>query len=79
MKLLIIQLLLLSCLNTFGQEFTQQDSLRGSITPEREWWDLTYYHLDIEVLPESKEIKGSNIVQYKVLKEHNVDNEFSKY
>ena len=23
---------------------TRQDSLRGSITPEREWWDLTYYH-----------------------------------
>ena len=21
---------------------TRQDSLRGSITPEREWWDLTY-------------------------------------
>ena len=21
---------------------TRQDSLRGSITPEREWWDLTF-------------------------------------
>ena len=28
---------------------TRQDTLRGSITPEREWWDLTYYHLDIKV------------------------------
>jgi hypothetical protein len=25
--------------------FTRQDTLRGSITPERAWWDLTYYHL----------------------------------
>ncbi|MEQ9310795.1 MAG: DUF420 domain-containing protein [Balneolaceae bacterium] len=28
------------------QEFTRQDTLRGSITPERAWWDLTFYHLD---------------------------------
>ena len=29
-------------------DYTKQDTLRGSITAEREWWDLTYYHLDIE-------------------------------
>ena len=51
----------------FSQNFTRQDTLRGSITPERAWWDLTYYHLDISVDPENKFIKGSNIVQYKVL------------
>ena len=47
---------------------TRQDSLRGSITPEREWWDLTYYHLDIKVEPDNKFISGSNTVGYKVLK-----------
>ena len=47
---------------------TRQDSLRGSITPEREWWDLTYYHLDIKVEPDKKHISGSNTVGYKVLK-----------
>ncbi len=47
---------------------TRQDSLRGSITPEREWWDLTYYHLDIKVEPGKKYISGSNTVGYKVLK-----------
>ena len=52
--------------------FTRQDTLRGSITPEREWWDLTYYHLDIAVDPETKTIKGKNTIQYKVLKKHNV-------
>ncbi|RZS93427.1 M1 family metallopeptidase [Aquimarina brevivitae] len=53
----------------FGQEkqFTRQDTLRGSITPEREWWDLTYYHLDIKVDPDKKTIEGKNTVQYKVL------------
>ncbi len=48
--------------------FTRQDSLRGSITLERAWWDLTYYHLDIKVNPDDKTIGGSNKVQYKVLK-----------
>ncbi|WP_405576707.1 M1 family metallopeptidase [Winogradskyella sp. Asnod2-B02-A] len=53
-------------------EFTKQDTLRGSITPEREWWDLTYYHLDIEVKPEDKFISGKNTIQYKVLKNNQV-------
>ncbi len=48
--------------------FTRQDSLRGSITPEREWWDLTYYHLDIKVKPDEKFISGNTTIQYKVLK-----------
>jgi aminopeptidase N len=48
-------------------EFTKQDTLRGSITPERAWWDLTYYHLDIEVDLDNKFIKGSNTIEYKVL------------
>jgi aminopeptidase N len=50
------------------KEFTRQDSLRGSITPERAWWDLTYYHLDIVVNPADSTIHGTNTVVYKVLK-----------
>ncbi|RLJ62458.1 peptidase M1-like protein [Lacinutrix venerupis] len=52
--------------------FTHQDTLRGSITPEREWWDLTYYHLDIKVNPEEKTIAGKNTITYKVLKPYQV-------
>lgn len=48
-------------------KFTHQDTLRGSITPERAWWDLTYYHLDISVEPEKKFIQGKNTITYKVL------------
>ena len=47
--------------------FTKQDTLRGSITPERSWWDLTYYHLDIKVNPDDKFISGKNTIQYRVL------------
>lgn len=48
--------------------FTPQDSFRGTITPERSWWDLTYYHLNISVNPDKKFIHGKNTIQYKVLK-----------
>ena len=48
-------------------EFTEQDILRGSITPERAWWDLLQYELALEVDPEAKTIKGSNKVVFKTL------------
>ena len=48
-------------------EFTEQDTLRGSITPQRAWWDLTYYHLKVDVNPEQKYLKGSNTIHYRVL------------
>ena len=58
----------------FGEKesFTRQDSLRGSITKEREWWDLNYYHLDISVYPNEKSISGKNTIVYSVLKSYNV-------
>ncbi|MDG2341612.1 MAG: M1 family metallopeptidase [Cytophagales bacterium] len=52
--------------------FSRQDSLRGSITKERIWWDLIYYHLDIKINPKKKYIKGTNKVIYKVLEENNL-------
>jgi aminopeptidase N len=71
---LLFSLILLSCINVFSQEnsFTHQDTLRGFITPEREWWDVTYYHLNISVSPEEKSIIGKNTVQYKVLQPNQV-------
>lgn len=52
--------------------FTRQDTLRGSITPERAWWDLIYYHLDIRVRPSDSTIYGSNTVTYRVLNNYGV-------
>nr|WP_319271065.1 M1 family metallopeptidase [uncultured Draconibacterium sp.] len=68
-SLFISALLLVWGLNVTAQKsnFTHQDSLRGSITPERAWWDLTYYHLDVKVDPADSTISGSNLIQYKVL------------
>jgi aminopeptidase N len=72
-SLFLIPILLISIsiqsqtLNTDLQQFTHQDTLRGSITPERAWWDLNYYHLDISVHPETKSIKGKNTIRYSIL------------
>ena len=52
--------------------FTMDDTLRGSITAERAWWDLTFYKLQIKVDPDKKAISGSNEIRYKVLKTSNV-------
>ncbi|GMQ23823.1 M1 family metallopeptidase [Algoriphagus sp. oki45] len=54
------------------KSFTRADTLRGSITPERAWWDLNHYHLAVEIFPETKSIKGSNTIRYKVLSDNQV-------
>ena len=50
-----------------AQKYNIQDSLRGSITKERIWWDLKYYNLEVSVNPTLKEISGKNIIQYEVI------------
>lgn len=59
-------------LNQKELKFTKQDTLRGSITAERAWWDLKKYHLDVKVNPQDSTLTGSNTVSYKVLKENQV-------
>lgn len=69
MKNILLALsLLLSIVNCALAQFTHQDTLRGTITPERSWWDITYYHLSVKVDIANKSISGSNVIQYKVLK-----------
>jgi aminopeptidase N len=63
--------LLLSPLFSVAQKqavFTRADTLRGSITPERAWWDLTYYHLKVRPDARDSTISGSTVIHYKVLK-----------
>ncbi|GAB4496991.1 MAG: M1 family metallopeptidase [Saprospiraceae bacterium] len=61
--------LLLFALSGNAQQlfFTKDDTLRGSVTPQRAWWDLTFYHLKVKVNPAEKSISGSNEIRYKVL------------
>jgi len=47
--------------------FNRQDQLRGSITPERAWWDVQHYDLTLQVFPKTKSIKGSNIIAFRTV------------
>ena len=68
--------LLFFLLNTYvqsrAQKYSAQDTLRGSITPERIWWDLVYYDLDVTVQPKVKSIRGTNTIHYKVVSPNNI-------
>tara|TARA_R110002126_G_scaffold20855_2_gene76309 strand:- start:3422 stop:5068 length:1647 start_codon:yes stop_codon:yes gene_type:complete len=72
-KIFILVVLILSTVDyVSGQffdrqpEFTHQDTLRGTITAERAWWDVTYYHLDMKVNLEDSTFSGTNTIRYKV-------------
>ena len=44
--------------------FTEADTLRGSLRPERKY-DVLKYHLDVKVEPDTKFISGSNTITFK--------------
>lgn len=71
MKNLISIALLLFSLTVISQNFTRQDTLRGSITSERVWWDLKHYDLKVEVALDKKTIQGTNKISYAVIEENN--------
>ncbi len=48
--------------------FTHADTIRGSNTPERAWWDATFYDLHVKVNPADSSIAGYNAITYRVLK-----------
>ena len=71
MKKLILILSLLSLTSNaqilnHKQEFTRQDSLRGSNTVYREWWNVKHYKVLVEPDYESKSIKGETVITFDV-------------
>jgi aminopeptidase N len=49
-------------------KLTRQDTLRGSITPERAWWDVVQYKIHVKPDYSSKTITGTTEIVFKVLK-----------
>lgn len=47
--------------------FTRADTLRGSITPERAWWDVTAYDLTVFFDFDRRSLTGNNRISYKIL------------
>ena len=73
-RLIFIFLLFVSTFSVFSQKqkFTRQDTLRGSVTKERVWWNLLHYNLEVEIDAKNKYISGSNTIKYEVLKNHQI-------
>lgn len=65
------------------QEFTRADTLRGTITPERAWWDVTHYDLQVSFDFNKRSIAGYNIISYKIVsapaKEMQIDLQLGLY
>lgn len=47
--------------------FVRADTLRGTNTPERRWWDATFYDLHVQVNVKDSTISGHNGISYRVL------------
>jgi aminopeptidase N len=73
---LIVFLFLAPCLVN-GQllsnknQFSRKDSLRGQLTPLRTCYDVTYYHLDVDVDIPTRSIKGNNLIKFKTIQDFN--------
>jgi aminopeptidase N len=46
--------------------FTHADTLRGSITPERAWWDVVFYDLHVRIADRDSALSGWNAITYRV-------------
>ncbi|RYY13191.1 MAG: M1 family peptidase, partial [Chitinophagaceae bacterium] len=53
------------------QKFTRADTLRGTVTAERAWWDVQRYDLTVKPDYDSKTIVGMNRITYKVVTQNN--------
>lgn len=70
--LIALSALLMTCTAVAqpAKTFTRADTLRGSIGPERAWWDVQYYDLTIRPDIARKTVQGTNIISYKVVSDH---------
>ncbi len=53
------------------QKFTRQDTLRGTITPERAWWNVLHYAVTVEPDYVTKTIQGEVTIKFMALKAGN--------
>ncbi|HVZ25071.1 MAG TPA: hypothetical protein VG842_03410, partial [Sediminibacterium sp.] len=69
---LLFGLLFLSCgiraQQPAEKTYTHQDTLRGSITPERAWWDVLHYSILVKPDYADRSITGKVDIRFKVLK-----------
>src|SRR6187455_740004 len=67
-KAILILNFSLLIINSVNAQFTHQDTLRGSNGPGRDWWDVKKYSISIQPDYANKSIKGSNEIEFYVMK-----------
>lgn len=63
-KLIILIFIWLGFSASNSAQYSIHDTLRGSITPERAWWNVIHYDLQLKVFPQKKWIDGLNTVTF---------------
>lgn len=69
MRDFFIYIILFIACASFAQKnkYSHADSIKGTITNERLWWNALHYDIRINFSPSDSSIKGSNKISYKVL------------
>ncbi len=63
----LLVLYFISVADAQGRPPTHADSLRGMNSPERSWWDVTFYDLQVRVNPKDRTLRGVNHITYRVV------------
>lgn len=73
-RIIILMSLLFTTMSLTSQDmiFERQDTLMGSHSVERKWWDLTHYELHARFDPNKKTISGKNKTTYKVVSPYQI-------
>jgi len=74
-RLFLFQVIIsqLFIINSTSAQFSRQDTLRGSIGPERSWWDVLKYDINVTPGYSSKSISGKTTIYYKITEEKHSD------
>ncbi|RPD42755.1 M1 family metallopeptidase [Chitinophaga barathri] len=47
--------------------FTRADTLRGKLSPDRSCYDVDYYHLTVDIVPDKRSLSGSTLIHFKTV------------
>src|SRR6478609_1440480 len=59
----------------FGNKrnFTHADTLRGTVTPQRAWWNVLHYDVTVQPDFDTKTIQGKTSIQYRILEDKHTE------
>lgn len=69
MKKLSLQILIIASTFYQAQTFTKQDTLKGSDTAFRNFWDVKKYNISVEPNFETKSLQGNNTISFVITKD----------